>query len=63
MVTWLMNITVNKNDTAGTNLAVYFPLHYWATIYSHHIHPENKVIQGYRHTQIKQICQYCQPQK
>lgn len=48
-----MNITVNKNDTEGSNLAAYIPLHYWATIYSHHIHPENKVIWG--HTQIKQI--------
>lgn len=48
-----MNITVNKNDTAGSNLAAYIPLHYWATIYSHHIHPENKVIWG--QTQIKQI--------
>lgn len=56
-----MNITVNKNDTAGSNLAAYIPLHYWATIYSHHIHQENKVIWG--HTQIKQIYACSQPQK
>lgn len=42
-----MTIPVNKNDTAGSNLVANFCLRYWATIYSHHIHPGNKVLRGY----------------